>query len=279
MELNYSPAIRQQNIHKALIEHYEEAKSLGHEIVCVVLQGSQNYELDIYSEDYKSDVDTKAIVLPSFNDFCLGKQPISTTHERKNGEHIDLKDIRTMFETFKKQNVNFVEILFSPYFIVTPKYEKYWRAARMLSEKLTHCNPSQTLKTMAGLSYEKHKALCHPYPTIKYKIEKYGYDGKQLHHIIRINEFMKNYLAGLPFKECLTKHDPQTLELLVHSKLNSIPLKDAIELADKYDTENASMKDTFIQQYGTQCDARPYAALEKIKVDILKQWFKEELED
>lgn len=268
---------RDSYIRARLAEHYNEAVSLGHEVFCVVLQGSQNYNLDIYSDTYKSDIDTKAILLPSFDEFCHGCSPISTTHVRSNNEHIDLKDIRVMFETFKKQNVNFVEILFSQYYIVPDKYASFWRQLRALGEKLTHCHPSQNIKTMAGLSFEKRKALCHPYPTIKDKIDKYGYDGKQLHHIVRINEFLKNYIAGIPFKKCLTQHDFATLELMVNAKLNAFSLDEALKLADQFNDETDALKNKFIEEHGTACDSKPYEELDKIKVKILRQWFKEQL--
>lgn len=258
-------------------QHYNETCLIGAEVFGVFLQGSQNYNLDVNSKQYQSDVDTKAIILPSFDDFCRGISPISTTFVRSNNEHVDLKDIRVMFNTFKKQNVNFIEILFTKYFIVADKYIKFWRKLRRLAEELAHCHPSQTLKTMAGLSYEKRKALCHPYPTIKDKIDKYGYDGKQLHHIIRINEFMKNYISGMPFADCLTSHDEQTLILMTEAKLNTIPLADALIIARELDEENAALKNKFIAEHGTDCDASAYAKLEQIKVDILRQWFKEQL--
>ena len=181
---------RETYIRSNLQAHYNEAVQSGQMVFCLILQGSQNYGLDINNEKYQSDIDTKAIILPSFEDFCRGAAPISTTHIRENNEHIDFKDVRVMFETFKKQNVNFVEVLFSDYYIVAEGYESFWEDLRALAEDLTHCHPTQTLRTMAGLSLEKRKALCHPYPTIKDKIDKYGYDGKQLHHIIRINDFI-----------------------------------------------------------------------------------------
>lgn len=258
-------------------QHYKEACLMGNEVFGIFLQGSQNYNLDIYSEQYQSDVDTKAIILPSFDDFCRGNQPISTTAIRSNDEHIDLKDIRVIFDTFKKQNVNFVEILFTKYFIVADKYVKFWNKLRRLSEELVHCHPSQTLKTMAGLSYEKRKALCHPYPTIKDKIDKYGYDGKQLHHIIRINEFMKNYISGMPFADCLTSHDERVLILMTEAKLNTISLADALKIAQELDEENTALKNKYIDEHGTSCDPSAYAKLEQIKIDVLRQWFKEQL--
>lgn len=67
--------------------------------VGLFLQGSQNYKLDYES----SDIDTKAIVLPSFSDFVLTHKPVSTTHVMENDEHVDFKDIRLMFECIRKQ--------------------------------------------------------------------------------------------------------------------------------------------------------------------------------
>ena len=47
----------------------------------------------------------------------------------------------------------------------------------------------------------KLKALKHPYPTIVDKINKYGYDPKQLHHILRMNDFIKKYaVLKKPYK-------------------------------------------------------------------------------
>ena len=107
--------MRIKEIDNSVRAHYADALKVldGKNMFGVFLQGSQNYNLDIYTDEYRSDVDTKCIVLPSFEDFCKGNSPISTTYERENKEHIDLKDIRVMFDVFKKQNVNFVEILLS----------------------------------------------------------------------------------------------------------------------------------------------------------------------
>ena len=138
------------------------------------------------------------------DDIILNRKPTSTTYERENKEHIDFKDIRLMWECFKKQNVNFMEILFTDYYIVPEKYKKYWDKMREMAEEIAHAHPAQTVRTMSGMSMEKFKALEHRYPTLIEKIDKYGYDGKQLHHIIRINDFIKRYTMGLSFKESLT---------------------------------------------------------------------------
>ena len=48
-------------------------------------QGSYNYGLDYK----KSDIDSKAVVLPSFEDFVHSKFPFSYTYVLDNEEHID----------------------------------------------------------------------------------------------------------------------------------------------------------------------------------------------
>ena len=115
-------SLYEAKIMDGLREHFEEALQYfpKDNIVGIFLQGSQNYELDYEG----SDVDTKLIVVPSFKDICLNRKPISTTHVRANDEHTDWKDIRLYMETFRKQNLNFLEILFTDFYINHEHYLK-----------------------------------------------------------------------------------------------------------------------------------------------------------
>ena len=184
---------RYEFLKKRVKEHFEYAQSKGYEVVCCMLQGSQNYGLDVYTDDYKSDVDTKAIVLPKFEDFCRNNEPVSTTLILPNNEHCDVKDIRIMFKTFEKQNINFIEILFTEFFEVNPKYIDLFIHLFSIADDVAKINWNQALNCIAGMSKEKLNAMEHPYPTIIDKIEKYGYDPKQLHHIVRMNDFIKKF--------------------------------------------------------------------------------------
>ena len=263
-------------IREKLYEHYQEALQQGYEIFGIFVQGSQNYGLDIYDEEYWSDIDTKCIVLPSLDDIILNRKPISTTYKRENKEHIDFKDIRLMWECFKKQNVNFMEILFTDYYIVPEKYKKYWDKMRELAEEITHAHPAQTVRTMSGMSMEKFKALEHRYPTLIEKIDKYGYDGKQLHHIIRINDFIKRYTMGLSFKESLTP-TAIMVKQMNEAKLNKYSLPVARELAKRYDDETKFIKDSYIDMEGDKVNESVYNSMDQIKAQILKDYFKQEI--
>ena len=102
-------------------EHFKYLESLGYEVVCTCLQGSQNYGLDEYSEEYCSDIDTKSIVLPKLKDFIMASPPVSKVEIMDNDEHAEVKDIRIMFEMFKKMNLSYIELLYSKYVYINPK--------------------------------------------------------------------------------------------------------------------------------------------------------------
>ena len=165
---------------------------LGYEVLFIALQGSQNYGLDIYTNEYKSDIDCMAVILPSFDDFVGNRQAVSTTIVLDNNEHINVKDIRLYFELMYKQNVQFLELLFTDYKIVNKKYKNEVRGLFEKAELIASYNNMKLLNGISGMAQEKHKALEHPYPSIIGKIEKYGYSGKQLSHIIRLYQFIIN---------------------------------------------------------------------------------------
>lgn len=267
---------RKEYIKQQMKRHLKEFKKQypDEELFALCLQGSQNYGLDIYTKEYKSDIDTKAIVIPSLEDIVLNKKPISTTYVLDNNEHIDVKDIRLMFDNFKKQNINFLEILFTNFYLVNKKYKEEWKFLIQNNELIAHYNINQALRCMAGMSMEKKKALTHPYPTLLDKIEKYGYDGKQLHHIIRMYDFILGYTAKMNFKECLT-YLPNK-ESMMKAKLNKYTLEEALKLAEYYDSKVKSIKDN----YSTEKDEINQDALNilnKVQYEVIKKKLKEEV--
>ncbi len=264
---------REEEIMKRVQEHLEYLLDKGYEVVFIALQGSQNYGLDVYDEDYMSDVDTKAIVLPSFEDFVYNKAPVSKTLILENEEHIDVKDIRVMFENYKKQNINFLETLFTDFKIINDKYKELVQPIFDNAELIAHFNTNQALRCMAGMSMQKLKALKHPYPTIKDKIEKYGYDPKQLHHIIRMNDFIQYYAQGVPFKDCLVS---QKREYLINIKKGILSEEKATILAEKTDTDTANFMKRNLKEID-EINPKALRILDEVKYNVLKEKFREDL--
>lgn len=250
---------------------YECIEALGYTVLGVFLQGSQNYGLDYDG----SDIDTKAIVIPKFNDFVLNRKPASTTHILDSNEHIDIKDIRLMHDCFRKQNINFVEILFTKYRYMNPLFEPLYNHMFDNRERIAHYNNYAAVNCIAGMVYEKHKAMEHPYEGLRAKIEKYGYDNKQLHHIVRCEEFLKRYIAGIPYEECLIPTDPQHLIDIKSSYIYS--LEEAREIANNIEFIVKDVKQKYMDTHEVVVDDTVEAIMNGVLVNVLRTQFKEEI--
>ena len=250
-----------------VIDHYEEAITLFPEdrIVFLGLQGSQNYGLELPT----SDVDTKCIIVPTFQDIALNSKPISTTHVRANDEHIDLKDIRLYIQCFTKQNLNFLEILFTEYFITNPLYEEQWNRLVNAREAIAHMNPYRAVKSMKGVALEKYHAMEHPYPTKLDLIEKYGYDGKQVHHLIRVDDYLTRYINGESYKDCL-KPSAHLVDRMLAYKRHEIPLDIARKEADEVLDHVTTVADKFCNTLSDREDFEMRELLQDVSYNIMK---------
>lgn len=248
-------------------EHYEEALGYFSEnnIVLCALQGSQNYGLELPG----SDVDTKLIITPSFREIALNYKPISTTHVRVNQEHIDFKDIRLYMETFRKQNLNFLEILFTDYSIVNSMYAEQWNRLIKEREAIAHMNPVRAVRSMYGIAGEKYHAMEHPYPSKIHLIEKYGYDGKQVSHLIRVEDYLERYIAGESYKDCLRPTSSKYDEIIAYKK-NEIPLEIARTRAEEVYLHCEQMKDNFKEKYEEVEDPEMRDLLEDVSYNIMR---------
>lgn len=262
---------RESKIKRRLAEHLDAVKDKHKEWVGIFLQGSQNYNLDYEG----SDIDSKLIVLPSFEDFVLNNKPYSYTHVMENEEHVDVKDIRLMFDCFRKQNINFVEILFTPYRIMNPKYEALFQPVFDVRERIGRYNDFAALNCMVGMALEKQKALCHPYPATMGKIERFGYDPKQLHHILRIEEFMNRWLRDVPYADCLISERSDWLRDI---KVNGVGSKEAaVMVAEETVNRVKAVKDEYMDTHQATVDRGVDEILNAALVELFKHNFKTEI--
>lgn len=253
-----------------LQEHLDAVKEKHPQWVGIFLQGSQNYNLDYEG----SDVDSKLIVLPAFEEFVLNKKPTSYTHIMENEEHVDVKDIRLMFDCFRKQNINFVEILFTKYRILNPKYRALYQPVLDAAELIGRYNDFASLNCMCGTAMEKRKALCHPYPATVDKIKRFGYDPKQLHHILRLDEFMRRWLNGVPYAECLISQEREYLKMV---KAGAISLDATVEIADYTVEKMKKIKDGYMATHTVSVNKTVDTILNQVLIDLLKFSFQDEI--
>ncbi len=268
---------RKEKVMKRLQEHYDYLVDQGHEVVFLAHQGSYNYNLDYE----KSDIDSKAVILPSFEDFVHSKSPFSYTYILENEEHIDTKDVRKMCEMWLKENISYIELLYSDFIIINPEYKDLVDELIKHRDDIVNINPDQFLRCIAGQSKEKVKALCHPYPKLREKIEKYGFDGKQLSHCIRLNEFITRYAVNNePIKDCYISNMPDEL-INLKQNLNIagtdyLPVEVAVEVCDYFNKSTYDIRNKYL---GSPINEDNLKYLNDFKYKTLERFFKKILKN
>lgn len=176
-------------IFKQLSDYKKILEDKGYDVIYIGLYGSQNYNLD----DEESDIDVKAIIMPNLHDIIFRKVT-SNIIECSNG-NIDVKDLITFYDVIKKGNFSYVESIQTEYSIG----DKYI--------KDLFSNIQVNKKSMLGAMYEKRKALTHEYPSKHSEFEKWGFDPKQHHHILRLYDLLNYNLLYNENKSFLTYAD------------------------------------------------------------------------
>ncbi len=159
-----------------VLNYYQQLlEQKGYKVIYVALYGSQNYNVD----DEKSDIDAKAIVLPTLADI-IHRRPISAVLETEYGA-VDYKDIITFNDVIKKGNFSYIEAVQSSY-----------KIGDIETINKLFGNIKVNLKSIIGGMKEKRKALTHEYPSKTEEFKFWGCDPKQFHHIWRLAEIL-NY--------------------------------------------------------------------------------------
>lgn len=204
---------------------YNYVKEKNYDVLGAFLFGSQNYNLS----DELSDIDVKVIVVPTLRDIIEKRNPTSTTLVLEDNSHIDLKDIRVMFECYLKQNVNFLETLFTPFFIINPKYQEEWDRISY-NESIPYYDIYRGVQAIFGDMKNKYKSLYKLSPHTQSDIEKYGYSLKDFHHIKRLEDFLPRYIKDEEkYADILI---PKNLEEIRSYKRKALPLNQ-VEILSK----------------------------------------------
>ena len=208
------------------VEHFGEENVMG-----VFLYGSWNYNTNLPD----SDVDTKCILVPNL--YRLAIQPFKVTHLDVNGEVCECMSIMHMVANWKKQNINFVEILFTPHFKINPDYADFWQPNKageweewaMNSERsdmVARYNMNAAVKSMANQALNTLKQD----PSDLKKIMNTARILYSITNLVYTNESYQNVIT-VPFgiAEIRTGETPVTPEYI--EELTS-ELRRALDLAD-----------------------------------------------
>lgn len=179
--------------HEMACDHnaYERA------VMFTCLYGSQNYGLATDA----SDVDTKSYVFPSIRDAAFHRPLLSKELVAPDGSHVEMKDYRDMFANIRKQSMNFLETLFTPYVVVDENWQKLYDALHAAREELARLDVNRGAMATFG-------HMCNMYK--RYLRDE---NPKQMAHLMRLHDALQRYaLTDEPYELLLTK--PNGLDYL-----------------------------------------------------------------
>lgn len=156
-------------------------------LIALTHHGSYNYNLEILD----SDADAKLIIAPTWDDIIHNRKPLSTTMAGPYGD-INVTDIRLYIDVnLRKQNFNFIETLFTPFYCVNPDYADLWFQLVDYREAIAHYNPKEAVRTMMG--------------QVRNQIMRWNKfdNNKTLYHLLRIEYALSQYVAGERFEDTL----------------------------------------------------------------------------
>ena len=151
-----------------LQRYKSDLEAKGHQVYAIMLKGSQNYNL----HDSESDVDANAILIPSLSEIRHNK---SYKYTYDTGE-VTCHNIYSFAEIVAKGNPQWIEVCHTEYHI----------GNSLNLFKHYDLNPS----ALKGMVMEKVTAFDKLYPSRAKYVEQFGYDPKQLHHIIRLYDVL-----------------------------------------------------------------------------------------
>jgi len=183
-----------------LQEYKEHIEAQGYNVYAIMLKGSQNYNLS----DEESDVDANAILLPT--SIKQLRDGIKKKFTFPDGE-VTCHDIYSFVHILAKGNPQWIEVVNSEYTI--------GEDLSMFKDYVI--NPS----ALKGMFMEKVNAFDKLYPSREKYVKQFGYDPKQLHHLVRLydlleknakvhkyeDDYYRDWLMGIKRGGTLTKEE------------------------------------------------------------------------
>jgi predicted nucleotidyltransferase len=195
---------------QAIQDTLEKFKHLAQEkgliVYAVALKGSQNYNLD----DEDSDIDANLVFIPTLKQIRTNETFKITLPEGECTCH----NIYSFAEIVAKGNPQWVEVCNTEYIIGDLSIFKDYKV-----------NPS----ALKGMMMEKVAAFDKLYPSREKYVKEFGYDPKQLHHIIRLYDVLQKDVK-------FYKYTDEEKQRMLDIKRGRFPgnVEDAFKLRDEY---------------------------------------------
>ena len=255
-----------------VIRHYKEALSIFSEeqIIGIFYSGSANYGLDTIN----SDVDTKLIIIPTFKSMALNNTPISTTHNLENNEQIVIKDVRSFIPALKKQDINILETLFTPYCYINPFYNNDWNKLIETREDIARYDTEKAVKSLKGQAISRYASIEHKTIQKEKAFNTYNYSPKDLAFLLKLETYLINYLNEKPYYECIHFDNSEYLKAV---KSGMYSLDEARLVATQSLNHIKFLSDEYLDSKKGLVNKNIENLLNEIQYNIVKKAIKKEI--
>ena len=137
-------------------------------------------------------------------------------------------------------------------------------------------NPYRAVKSMQGIAKEKYHAMEHRYPAKADIIDAYGYDPKQVSHLVRVRDYLDRYVAGEEYEKCL-KPSKEFFNLILDLKLGKYTLEEARKIAKEHLEHIDLVAKEFYEKTEEKEDVAMRELLNEVSYLILRKGIKKEL--
>lgn len=192
-------------IMETLQKYKEYAEEQGLNVYAIMLKGSQNYNLD----DEESDIDANIVFIPTIKQLRENSKYKFTFD---TGE-VTCHNLYSFAEIVAKGNPQWIEVCHTSYHIGKP--------LDMFKEYTV--NPS----ALKGMAMEKVKAFDKLYPSRAKYVKKFGYDPKQLHHIIRLYDVLNKRVNVYTYTD-------EERKVLIDIKRGALSKAEALSTMERY---------------------------------------------
>lgn len=190
----------------------------------IFLQGSQNYGTDHEG----SDVDSKMAITPTYEGLLRGMK-FNYDFELPGHEFCSVKPTTDFIVLFQKGNINNLEILTTPYAIVNTRC---WEHMRENVELIVEDAVDSMFNAAFGMMNQKRKGLLDYTEGTKDYFDKYGFDNKNLIHILRLCDTLHSYHQTNNFKESMLWGESLFAQNLIAAVKEGITSEVAVYTAD-----------------------------------------------
>ena len=166
----------------------------------------------------------------------------------------------------RRQHFNFIETLFTPYYITTDKYDDIFDYLKQNNEKMAHYDEPAALECLCGAIYRNiNDAIISDQPINP------EYNGKMFATALRLYDLANKYTHNYKYNDCL-KSD--RAELIIQIKRNELSFNDIILLRQDLLNNFSKINNNYYSTHKIECNKQTEIIINDIQKTFMERIMK-----